>query len=281
MNKWANKDLIFKNYKLWNEQFTSKNESILAWYEHANVKDKLHFWNLVISLSNEINGNLLLEDYSWLDQFNQYDKINALFKQFNIHTYAYEQSILLELGMVDYQYAIHVAYSDLINERYVNNSLLSNQLFNQWKIFYKGRIDLINKNTLKCTTTLDTQHKAQTVMYLFAINLLQHQFDWSFDWLKLDYDQYLRISATLAKNVRIRAILQMFSRYLHQVNIKVNPTNFEQLKAEFWDHLQLWEPLLCFKCENAVLLDYENGQYISFSNDELAINKILPINFAC
>ena len=280
VNKWANKDLIFKNYKLWNEQFTSKNESILAWYEHASVKDKLHFWNLVISLSNEINGNLLLEDYSWLDQFNQYDKINALFKQFNIHTYAYEQPLMLELGMVDNQYAVHVAYSDLINERYIDNSLFDNDLFRQWKIFYKGRVDLINKNTLfelKCTTTLDTQHKAQTVMYLFAINLLQKHFDWSFDWLKLSYEQYEKISATLVKNVRVKAIFQMFSRYLHQINTKLNQTNFEQLKVEFWEHLQLWEPLLCFKCENAVLLDYENGQYISFSNDELAINKIAQL----
>ena len=280
VNKWASKDLIIKNYKLWNEQFTNSHQSILDWYEHARVKDKLHFWNLVISLSQEINGNLLLEDYSWLDQFDQYDKINALFKQFNIHTYAYEQPLMLELGMVDNQYTVHVAYSDLINERYIDNSLFDNDLFRQWKIFYKGRVDLINKNTLfelKCTTTLDTQHKAQTMMYLFAINLLQKHFDWSFDWLKLTYEQYEKISATLVKNARVKAIFQMFSRYLHQVNTKLSENNFAQLKIEFWEHLQLWEPLLCFKCENAVLLDYENGQSITFSNDENAINKIAQL----
>ncbi|MBO7084327.1 hypothetical protein J6W20_00045 [bacterium] len=72
-----------------------------------------------------------MEDYSWLDQFDQYDKINALFKQFNIHTYAYEQPLMLELGMVDNQYTVHVAYSDLINERYIDNSLFDNDLFRQ------------------------------------------------------------------------------------------------------------------------------------------------------
>ena len=35
---------------------------------------------------------------------------------------------MLELGMVNNQYTVHVAYSDLINERYIDNSLFDDTI---------------------------------------------------------------------------------------------------------------------------------------------------------